>query len=380
MTTSIYRTFITCLLTLAITFVTAKAQNVGIGTTNPNPSSILDVSSNNKGLLIPRMTSTQRNAISIPAPGLLVYDTDTKTLWQYNGTAWANINSAVLNLPYNQSASSIGSVFNIINNSNGTAISGSTLGNNIDALGVSGIVPLGNTAGTAVRGRAYNNGPIAVEGINTGGVAIRGKAASTNGIAIQAENLTATGKALEVNGNVKIYGGNTNPSAGAVLTSDENGNATWKNRKIGFSAKVTAGTTQPLPYNTFVDFSNLTEEYDASGNFNPESAATDKNTFIAPVSGFYQFTAYTRLYIISLSDNFTSVSLRFIVNGTPTEEWEGYGNEDGVNWSDITMNKTKLIHLNAGDKVKGQAKQRNSGSVTVNNPYFTFEGVLMFAD
>lgn len=61
---------------------------IGIGTTNPDTSSALDISATNKGLLTPRMTTTQRNAIVSPAVGLLVYDTDTKSLWSYDGTNW----------------------------------------------------------------------------------------------------------------------------------------------------------------------------------------------------------------------------------------------------------------------------------------------------
>ena len=65
---------------------------VGIGTTTPNSSAILDLSSTNKGLLPPRMTSTQRAAISSPAAGLIVYQTDApKGLYQYNGSTWARV-------------------------------------------------------------------------------------------------------------------------------------------------------------------------------------------------------------------------------------------------------------------------------------------------
>src|SRR5450432_2958116 len=66
------------------------AQNVGINATGatPHPSAMLDISATNKGLLMPRMTTAQRNAIVSPAEGLKVYDTDTKTFWFYNGTGW----------------------------------------------------------------------------------------------------------------------------------------------------------------------------------------------------------------------------------------------------------------------------------------------------
>ena len=61
---------------------------IGIGTTTPDASSALEINSTNKGLLIPRMTTVEMNAIVSPAVGLLVYDTDTKLIWSYNGSAW----------------------------------------------------------------------------------------------------------------------------------------------------------------------------------------------------------------------------------------------------------------------------------------------------
>jgi hypothetical protein len=62
---------------------------VGIGTTTPANSSMLDIQSTTKGVLIPRMTTAQRTVIASPANGLLIFDTDTKSFWFYNGTATA---------------------------------------------------------------------------------------------------------------------------------------------------------------------------------------------------------------------------------------------------------------------------------------------------
>ncbi|GAA4799007.1 hypothetical protein GCM10023330_00300 [Litoribaculum gwangyangense] len=58
-------------------------SQVGIGTTSPDPSSILDIESNNGGLLIPRLSSTQIASIPNPANGLLVYNTDLN-IFQFN--------------------------------------------------------------------------------------------------------------------------------------------------------------------------------------------------------------------------------------------------------------------------------------------------------
>ncbi|HVX25482.1 MAG TPA: tail fiber domain-containing protein [Parafilimonas sp.] len=61
----------------------------GIGTTTPNSSSLLEIKSTTKGLLIPRMTQTQRNAIHTPAKGLLIYQTDNNPgFYYYDGSSW----------------------------------------------------------------------------------------------------------------------------------------------------------------------------------------------------------------------------------------------------------------------------------------------------
>lgn len=77
--------------------ISAYAQ-VGIGTTNPNPSAAVDITSTDKGLLIPQMTAAQRTAITNPATGLLVIQTDGATGFYYNaGTPaapnWLNLSA-----------------------------------------------------------------------------------------------------------------------------------------------------------------------------------------------------------------------------------------------------------------------------------------------
>ncbi|NAS32137.1 hypothetical protein GTQ40_14215 [Flavobacteriaceae bacterium R38] len=69
------------------------SAQVGIGTTTPHASAILDLTSTEQGLLAPRMTTTDRNAITSPAIGLLVYDTDEEAFYHSNGTDWVKIAS-----------------------------------------------------------------------------------------------------------------------------------------------------------------------------------------------------------------------------------------------------------------------------------------------
>ena len=70
--------------------------NVGIGTTNPDQSALLDLSSTSKGLLVPRMSGTQRDAIVSPAIGLEIYDTDDNRFYFYTGSAWSTVSTASL--------------------------------------------------------------------------------------------------------------------------------------------------------------------------------------------------------------------------------------------------------------------------------------------
>ncbi len=72
----------------------AFSQNVGIGTNTPHPSAALDITDTAKGILIPRMTMNQRNAIQNPAEGLMIYQIDsTRGFWYYNASSWIAIAS-----------------------------------------------------------------------------------------------------------------------------------------------------------------------------------------------------------------------------------------------------------------------------------------------
>jgi hypothetical protein len=74
------------------------SAQVGIGTDSPSASSILDVDSTTEGVLLPRMTSAQRNAIPDPGNGLTVFDTDQQSYYFYNSSesSWERLNSSRL--------------------------------------------------------------------------------------------------------------------------------------------------------------------------------------------------------------------------------------------------------------------------------------------
>lgn len=78
---------------IALLFILACSNlsiaQVGVGTITPNASSVLDLSSTTKGMLAPRMTAVQKNAIASPATGLLIYQTDgVANFYYYDGSQW----------------------------------------------------------------------------------------------------------------------------------------------------------------------------------------------------------------------------------------------------------------------------------------------------
>ena len=76
----------------------AKSQGIltptgmGVNISTPDPSAALDVTSTTKGALIPRMTQAQRDAITSPATGLIIFQINPSSgFYYYNGAAWTSM-------------------------------------------------------------------------------------------------------------------------------------------------------------------------------------------------------------------------------------------------------------------------------------------------
>ncbi|NQY06013.1 MAG: tail fiber domain-containing protein [Flavobacteriaceae bacterium] len=77
------------LLMLFVLYSLTTFSQVGIGTTTPDPSSILELDSTTQGLLITRLTQVQRDQINAPSTGLLVFQTDNSPgFYYFDGTIW----------------------------------------------------------------------------------------------------------------------------------------------------------------------------------------------------------------------------------------------------------------------------------------------------
>ncbi len=86
------RPFLITLFGLCTAYLFAQ-NNIGIGTNSPSSSAKLDIASTNSGLLIPRMDSMQRMAISSPAQGLMVFQINGQKpgFYYFTGTNWVNL-------------------------------------------------------------------------------------------------------------------------------------------------------------------------------------------------------------------------------------------------------------------------------------------------
>ena len=272
------------IVTLGLVFGlgTVQAQNVGINddNSNPDPSAVLDVKSNNKGLLIPRLTLAQRNAILAPATGLMIYQTDNTSGFYYNSGT-----------PASPVWTSIG------------AGSWGLTGNNIlsgQFLGTTNAIGLDIRTNNVSRAFITNDGLV---GIGT----------------------TAPTHTLDVDGQIRIRGGS--PAAGRILVSDANGVGTWQNApSTGWSLTgnaVTAGqflgstNNQALNFRTnnntrFTLYNDGAAEFFTNGFFkinNNGNAVirTDNNINAGNCIGFWRDPeANHRLVVNGLSINGTS--------------------------------------------------------------------------
>lgn len=234
-----------------------------------------------------------------------------------------------------------------------TGASGTAIWGSANASGARGIT--GSSAkGFGVQG--YSNNNIAVSGFSLGGIAL--SANSNNGYALQ------------VSGNLKLSGGNTNPTAGAVLTSDATGNASWKKQRVAFLAVQTPSVGFVDGVFKKVEFTN--KQYDLQSNFldyNSGTTPASSSMFTAPVAGVYHFSSsitfsrlsgyYFYFYYadMKLVKNTSSTALA-VYRGIPLYQSLIYTN------SEVNLQLNGDFHLDAGDKVWIEALQSNQSGTT----------------
>jgi hypothetical protein len=188
---------------------------------------------------------------------------------------------------------------------------------------------------------------------NTSGLKERMSILDNGNVGINNNNPAAT---LDVNGTVKISGGS--PGAGKVLTSDGSGNGSWQtlpSQNSGFRVNLNTGASLSLPLSgqTTIPFeiSGLNHQYDDGNDFNNVI-----NSFVAPSSGLYHFTALLSFSgLVSSTGNAQTIDVYAYTNSISNPY---YFNETYLPKSATTINYYPVVQvsfdakLTAGEAMK----------------------------
>ncbi len=150
---------------LCMLVIRSNAQNtfpatgpVGIGTTSPVASSLLDMRSTTRGLLIPRMTNAQRNLIGAPATSLLIYQTDgTVGYYYYTGSGWSRLLTSAASTSLNNLSTTVAANRSISPGTNATFDLGTSALRWRNAY-LSGSLTVNSTTGIGVSSYGSNYG------------------------------------------------------------------------------------------------------------------------------------------------------------------------------------------------------------------------------
>jgi len=308
---------------MMLAFSYTSIAQVGIGTNTPNTSSILDLTSTDKGFLAPRMTSAQRTAIASPPTGLLVYQTDGTTgYYYYNGSAWTTYLATVT---HNATLT-------------GSGTSGSTLGINLanantwtaNQTFASTFLIASNT-----RIALTNSDNLARDvrfqepsGTGTQYVGFYAPSVSNNGIYVLPAAVGSVGQALTLS-----YSNNV-----------DSGKMQWSTigPAVQFHGTLTSSTSYPLGTASTIVFDNAITNVGSQMN-------TSTGSFTAAAAGLYE---------ISACANLSASGTRFLtirVNGTDVFVGaSGVGSTafPGAYASSSTSDVKTLYPLAAGDVVQ----------------------------
>ncbi|NIJ51496.1 hypothetical protein [Dyadobacter arcticus] len=250
--------FIMIVALFALSRASLLAQNVGIGTTTPDPSAALHIDAKGKGVLFPSTyldSETDDSNVPKPATNLFVFNTSNSLgsgagLYYNAGTpALPNWTPTFgLKLPYFNSLNSPTVNFTV---------------ENYETFATSG----------------------AIRGFASASAGVQGE--SVVGTGVLAKNVSGLGNALEVDGKMKIAGAGQSPGLGKVLMSDASGNATWEGA-VAFSVAGLVYETSIIPAATHQKIAFKDVEYDLGGNYKNMNG-TPNNTFVVPTTGIYHF-------------------------------------------------------------------------------------------
>ncbi len=254
-----------------------------------------------------------------------------------------------------------------------TAGSGSGTNIGVEGRAVTGsdnIGVRGSTSGTGQNVGLYGEGESTAVGATSYGVFANAFGTGTTNIGIYSTASGATTNyAAHLDGTVRITDGSE--TAGAVLTSDASGNATWKTNQVAFfagngtgSQTITQGVTTALLFQGSAGLN-----FDTGGNY-----SSTNGRFTAPVAGVYQLNA--NMVFAGATSGYQSIQM-IHSSGNVVAMDAGFHNSIAQNWYPSNIGAT--VYLNAGDQVWVEVLNTNGGS----SFYFdqsAFSGHLVYAN
>lgn len=330
------------ILSLVLAFCFSSFGQVGIGTTNPAASAALDIESTTKGLLIPRLTQTQRDAIDSPATGLMIFCTDCGSQGEpqfYLGSSWNNIlKGAVVLNGTSAPDDSIGSDEDIFIDTNSMQLYGPKVNGSWPA-GVSLVGSQGNDGMPGMDG-AQGLLPDGYEAGNTpfwDGTQwiVSSSNIYNNGMYVGIGTQYPT-QALEVNGTVfanSFIGDGSQLSNIAIGLNEIDGSYHIENNSITWDKMATGSVTT-----TAIADYNVTADKIADGSVTNLKLANDSVTTIAILDGNVTESKLQDNVVTNSKLAWESVGSSNIIDNT-IEEWD-------INDGSISSSKIKVPQNN----------------------------------
>ncbi|OXA77430.1 hypothetical protein B0A58_05580 [Flavobacterium branchiophilum NBRC 15030 = ATCC 35035] len=263
-------------------------SQVGIGTTAPNDNAMLDIRSTTKGILMPRLTTTERNTLGttllvtpdVLEKGMQVFDTNTNTIWFWNGAIWVELkdtniytNDGTLagNRIVTQGANTLAFTSSVVN---GFSVGGATF--SVDALnsrvGIGSSTPLAKLFVTQSAGVTTNLGSFIINncgpacGQSTARNIVIGNANGTN---------TESGSIDFVSSTIS-----TDPTGASIIGIDRDGTnhyaglSFFTRNATNFASRMVIKSSG----NVGIDNTAPTEKLDVIGNVRFSGALMPNNT------------------------------------------------------------------------------------------------------
>jgi hypothetical protein len=350
---------------LLLSLATIAQAQVGIGTETPNASAILDITSTNRGLLLPRMTTTQRNAIASPVAGLTIYNTTSNCMNIFNGAGWnelcgtatqglittINCAGATHNgtLTSGSAASSVSSVISYTGG-NGLPYSGQT----VTSTGVTGLTAT-LSAGTMASGAGsltYTiTGTPSSSGTASFAISVGGQSCTLTRTVFAVGTIASAFNCGSATNNGTLTSGTAASSVSSVI-SYTNGNGGTHNGQTVTSTGVT-GLTATLSSGTFANGSgSLT--YNITGT--PSAVGTA--TFAINIGG--QTCSLTRT--VNTPPSYASGTVHCLSGNTPTTISDVTSPYTTKVWMDRNLGASQLATSETDANAYGDLYQWGRGS------------------